>query len=118
MSDFADKYGPWALVVGASDGCGALFAERLAREGVDVVLVARRDQVLQDVAAVIGERTSSATKTVAVDLTEPDAAQTIIQATADLDIGMLVYCAGADPNYQPFLANPVSVAEALLQRNC
>ncbi|ORB63976.1 SDR family NAD(P)-dependent oxidoreductase [Mycolicibacterium tusciae] len=118
MSDFADKYGPWALVVGASDGCGALFAERLAREGVDVVLVARREQVLQDVAAVIGERTSSATKTVAVDLTEPDAAQTIIQATADLDIGMLVYCAGADPNYQPFLANPVSVAEALLQRNC
>jgi short-subunit dehydrogenase len=31
---------------------------------------------------------------------------------------MLVYCAGGDPNYQPFLANPVSVAEALLQRNC
>ncbi len=31
---------------------------------------------------------------------------------------MLVYCAGGDPNYQPFLSNPVSAAEALLQRNC
>jgi uncharacterized protein len=30
----------------------------------------------------------------------------------------LVYCAGGDPNYQPFLANPVSAAEALLHRNC
>ncbi|WP_006245735.1 SDR family NAD(P)-dependent oxidoreductase [Mycolicibacterium tusciae] len=118
MSDFADKYGPWAIVIGASDGCGALFAERLAREGLDVVLVARREHVLQEVAAGIAERTGAATTTLAVDLTDPDAARTIIEATADIEIGMLVYCAGADPNYQPFLANPVSAAEALLQRNC
>ena len=118
MGEVADKYGPWAIVVGASDGCGALFAERLAREGVNVVLVARRENVLQEVAAGIGERTGAETKIVAVDLTDPDAAQTIIDATSGLEIGMLVYCAGADPNYQPFLANPVAVGEALLQRNC
>jgi short-subunit dehydrogenase len=118
MGEVADKYGPWALVVGASDGCGALFAERLAREGVNVVLVARREHVLNEVAAGIGERTSAKTKTLAVDLTDSDAAQTIIDATADVEVGMLVYCAGADPNYEPFLANPVSTAEALLQRNC
>lgn len=118
MSEFADKYGPWALVVGASDGVGALFAERLAREGTNVVLVARRERVLEEVAAGIGERTGAATRTLAVDLTDPDAARTIIDATTDLEIGMLVYCAGADPNYQPFLSNPVSTAEALLQRNC
>lgn len=118
MSGLADKYGPWALVVGASDGLGALFAERLARDGVDVVLVARRKQLLDEVSAGIVERTAAATRTLAVDLTEPDAAQKIIDATADLEIGMLVYCAGGDPNYEPFLANPVSVSEALLQRNC
>jgi short-subunit dehydrogenase len=118
MGEFADKYGPWALVVGASDGCGALFAERLAREGVNVVLVSRRKQVLDEVAEGIGKHTSVQTRTLAVDLTDPYAAQTIVDATADLEIGMLVYCAGADPNYQPFLANPVSVAEDLLQRNC
>ncbi|BCO35885.1 short-chain dehydrogenase [Mycobacterium heckeshornense] len=118
MTPFAEKYGPWALVVGASDGVGALFAERIAREGVNVVLVARRQHLLEEVAAGIGECTGAATKTLAIDLTDPDASARIIDATADLEIGMLVYCAGADPNYQPFLANPVSSAEALLQRNC
>lgn len=116
--EFAAKYGPWGIVVGASDGCGALFAERLAREGVNVVLVARRQHVLDEVAEGIRERTGAQTRTLAVDLIDADASKTIIDATADIDIGMLVYCAGGDPNYQPFLANPVSAAEALLQRNC
>ena len=118
MGDIAQKYGPWALIVGASDGCGALFAERLAQEGVNVALVARRQHLLDTVAEAIHERTGVETRTLTVDLTEADAAQSIIDATADLEIGMLVYCAGGDPNYQPFLANPVSAAEALLQRNC
>jgi short-subunit dehydrogenase len=116
--EFAAKYGPWGIVVGASDGCGSLFAERLAREGVNVVLVARRQHVLYEVADGIRERTGAQTRTLAVDLTDADASKTIIDATADLEVGMLVYCAGADPNYKPFLANPISVAEALLQRNC
>lgn len=118
MSDVAAKYGPWALVVGASDGVGALFAERLAHDGVNVVLVARRKNLLDDVGAGIRARTGAQTRTVVVDLLDDDAAQTVIDATTDVTIGMLVYCAGADPNYQPFLANPVTVAEDLLQRNC
>ena len=31
---------------------------------------------------------------------------------------MLVYCAGADPDFEPFLANPIETAEAMLHRNC
>jgi short-subunit dehydrogenase len=118
MGDIAQRYGPWAVIVGASDGCGALFAERLAQEGVNVALVARRQRLLDSVAEAIHERTGVETRTLAIDLTEADASQSIIDATADLEVGMLVYCAGGDPNYQPFLANPVSAAEALLQRNC
>ena len=117
-ADFAAKYGPWAVVVGASDGVGSLFAERLARDGVNVVLVARRQHVLDDVAAGIRNRTDAEARTLSVDLIDADASQTIIDATADIEVGMLVYCAGGDPNYQPFLSNPVSAAEALLQRNC
>ncbi|BBX42081.1 SDR family NAD(P)-dependent oxidoreductase [Mycobacterium simiae] len=118
MGDIANKYGPWALIVGASDGCGTLFAERLAQEGVNVALVARRQHLLDTVAEAVHERTGVETRTLAIDLTQADASQAIIDATADLEVGMLVYCAGGDPNYQPFLANPVSAAEALLQRNC
>ncbi|WP_319430404.1 SDR family NAD(P)-dependent oxidoreductase [Mycobacterium sp. RTGN5] len=117
-ADVATKYGPWAIVVGASDGVGSLFAERLANEGVNVVLVARRQHVLDEVAQGIRERTDAQTRTLCVDLTDADASQTIIDAAEDIEVGMLVYCAGGDPNYQPFLNNPISAAEALLQRNC
>jgi len=115
---FATKYGPWALVAGASDGVGAAFANGLAERGVNVVLLARRQAVLDQVAADIESRTSAQTRTLAIDLAQPEAATAVAEATADLEIGLLVYCAGADPNYQPFLANPIDAAEALVQRNC
>ena len=115
---FATKYGPWALVAGASDGLGSAFAAGLAERGVNVVLLARRQAVLDQVAAEIESRTSAQTRTLAVDLAQPDAAAAIAAATADLEIGFLVYCAGADPNFKPFLANPIEAAEAMVQRNC
>src|SRR6516162_9999109 len=115
---FATKYGPWALVAGASDGVGAAFASGLAERGVNVVLLARRQAVLDQVAADIESRTSAQTRTLAIDLAQPEAATAVAEATADLEIGLLVYCAGADPNYQPFLANSIAAAEAMVQRNC
>jgi uncharacterized protein len=115
---FTAKYGPWALVAGASDGVGAAFAEALAERGVNVVLLARRQAVLDQVAAGIAARTGVETRTLAVDLAEYDAASVVAAATDDLDIGFLVYCAGADPNFEPFLANPIETAEAMVHRNC
>jgi short-subunit dehydrogenase len=115
---FAEKYGPWALVAGASDGVGAAFAEGLAARGVNVVLVARRQAKLDEVAAGIADHTDAQTRTLAVDLAEHDATAAIAAATDDLDIGFLVYCAGADPNFEPFLANPIETAEAMVHRNC
>jgi uncharacterized protein len=115
---FADKYGPWALVAGASDGLGAKFARELGERGVNVVLLARRQAVLDQVAAEIESNTSAQTRTLAVDLAQPGATAAITEATDDLEIGFLVYCAGADPNYEPFLANPIAAAEAMVHRNC
>lgn len=115
---FADKYGPWAVVAGASDGVGSAFADALADRGLNVVLLARRQEVLDDVAAAITERTGGQTRTLAVDLAEPGASTRIIEATDDLEVGFLVYCAGADPDFKPFLAGPVGAAEAMIQRNC
>ncbi|MGZ6780431.1 MAG: SDR family NAD(P)-dependent oxidoreductase [Mycobacterium sp.] len=115
---FAAKYGPWALVAGASDGVGAAFAEALAEWGLNVVLIARRQGVLDEVAADISARTGVQTRALAIDLAGSGVSAEIASATEDLDIGFLVYCAGADPNFQPFLANPVEVAEAMVYRNC
>src|SRR5438309_4656565 len=114
---FATKYGPWALVAGASDGVGAAFAAGLAERGVNVMLLARRQAVLDQVAAEISARTSVQTRTLALDLAEPGAAAAIAAATGDLEIGFLVYCAGADPNFKPFLANPIEAAESMVHRN-
>ena len=84
---FATKYGPWALVAGASDGVGAAFAKGLAQRGVNVVLLARRQAVLDQVAAEIESETSARTRTLAVDLGQPGAASAIAAATDDLEIG-------------------------------
>jgi short-subunit dehydrogenase len=115
---FAEKYGPWALVAGASDGVGAAFAEGLAARGLSVVLLSRRQAVLDEVAAGISHRTGVETRTLAIDLASADAAAQIARATADIEIGFLVYCAGADPNFEPFLANSIETAEAMVHRNC
>ena len=118
MSDFAAKYGPWALVVGASDGVGEQFARQVAAQGVDVAMVARRQPLLDELAADIRERAGVRTRTLAIDLTAPSAATDIAEAVADVSVGLVVFAAGGDPNFQRFLANPVEVGEALVQRNC
>jgi short-subunit dehydrogenase len=115
---FAERYGPWALVAGASDGIGAAYARAMAERGINVVLIARRQQVLDDVAGTIRARTGVRTRVLAIDLATDGALAKIADATADLEIGMLMYCAGADPAYQPFLASPIGFAVSLTQRNC
>ena len=47
MHDFKSKYGPWALVAGASEGLGRAFAEALAKRGLNLILIARRKEKLE-----------------------------------------------------------------------
>jgi short-subunit dehydrogenase len=112
--EFVDRYGPWALVAGASEGVGASAARLLGERGVNVVLVSRRQVALEDVA----ETVRSSTRVLALDLSEPDAAGQLIRATADIEIGLLIYNAGADPNMARFLDKPLDVWQAMLTRNC
>jgi short-subunit dehydrogenase len=116
--EFSEKYGPWAVVAGASEGVGAAFAEALAGRGLNVVLIARRQDVLDEVAARIRATSGVGTRTLAIDLSGPDAAASVSAAVADLEIGFLVHCAGADADYATLLDNPVEHAEALIHRNC
>jgi short-subunit dehydrogenase len=115
---FADRYGPWALVAGASEGVGSAFARALAERGLHVVLLARRQAVLDEVAAAIRRDTGVETRSVAVDLARADAMARVADATAGLEVGFALYCAGADPNFAPFLASPIETALAMVQRNC
>jgi short-subunit dehydrogenase len=118
MNAFADRYGPWALVAGASDGIGAAYARAMAERGCNVVLLARRQALLDEVADAIRADTGVEARGVAVDLAEADAMRKVADATAGLDVGMVMYNAGADPNYAPFLDTPLEDSLALVQRNC
>ena len=55
----SDKYGPWAVIAGASDGTGAAFAVELARRGINLVLVARRQALLEELAGRLAGRDAS-----------------------------------------------------------
>jgi uncharacterized protein len=57
--DFVEQYGPWAVVLGASEGLGEAFAAGAAARGVNVVVAARRGDLLGRVADVIAEITTS-----------------------------------------------------------
>ena len=50
MNAFKEKYGPWAVITGASSGIGRDFARHLAIQGLNLVLVARRAERLQTIA--------------------------------------------------------------------
>lgn len=114
MSDFAKKYGPWAVVAGASEGIGASVARLLGTRGVNVVLVSRRQAALEEVAATV----ATETRTVAIDLSAPDAVDALIAATSDIDVGLLIYNAGADPYMSRLLDKPVDVWQEMVTRNC
>jgi hypothetical protein len=88
---FKEKYGPTALIAGASEGMGAAFARGLAARGLDLVLVARRKEPLEETARQIRERFGVKAWTVVCDLGAHDATQQIAQAIGDTAINFLVY---------------------------
>ena len=89
-----EKYGPWAMVLGASEGIGEAFVRQIAAAGINVVLVSRRQSVLDALAASLPETVQH--RTLAVDLTADDAVDQLIAATDDIEVGLVVYNAGAD----------------------
>jgi uncharacterized protein len=115
---FLERYGPWALVAGASEGVGEALARAFAAQGLNVVLLTRRRAVLDAVAASIEAEAGVKARAVAVDLAEEGTVARVVDATADLEVGLVAYNAGSDPNYEPFLAQSVDGALALVRRNC
>jgi len=99
---FAEKYGPWALVTGASRGLGAEFARQLAARGLNLVLAARSEDQLKELAHVLEREYNINVKIIAIDLSREDLLDPIKKATDSLDIGLLVNNAGLS-TVGPFL---------------
>ena len=116
--DFAAKYGPWGIVCGGSDGIGAAFARGLASRGVNLVLVARREDVLEAFAKEVRARYEVEVLTVLLDLTQQDAMARLSAATAELEIGSLIANAGGDDYSAAFLDKDLDRHLTLVKRNC
>jgi len=87
-------YGPWAVVTGASSGIGSAFARELAASGLNLVLAARSTDRLEDFGAELAGEHGIRFQTVSLDLSRPESAAALVEATADLEVGLLVSNAG------------------------
>lgn len=110
---FAERYGPWALVAGASEGLGASFARALADRGLNLILVARRPDPLAALAAQLPTRTI----TVSTDLATMDGVAQVVSAAAGLPVGLVV----ANAAYSPigrFIDMDPALTRRALDLNC
>lgn len=110
------QYGPWAVIAGGSEGVGAEFAFLLARAGINLVLIARKPGPLRATADRCREL-GAEVRELAVDLTAPDCVGQIASATADLDVGLLIYNAGANTHSAEFLDGDLAAFQQVIDLN-
>ena len=116
---FAERYGPWALITGGSEGVGGSWASAIAARGVNLVLVARRVNVLEAKATEVRQEHGVEVRTLSVDITSPDLLERLDEVTHDLDIGMLVHNVGStERNHGWFLDDSLDVTVKTIAVNC
>jgi uncharacterized protein len=115
--NFAERYGPWALIAGASEGTGSAFARRVAAEGVNCILIARRQGPLESLADELRGGYGIECIPAAVDLAAGDATRRMEAVVADRPVGLFISNAGADSIGSLFLSGDIADWEALVMRN-
>lgn len=114
---FPERYGPWAVITGASEGTGASFARQLASQGIRSILVARREGPLAQLKQEICDEYGVECVTASVDLSAVDAAANVVKAVGDREVGLLIANAGADSNGSAFLDAELDAWNQLVHLN-
>jgi short-subunit dehydrogenase len=114
---FVRKYGPWGLVAGASEGLGAAWANALAARGLNLVLLARRADVLDATAASIRAKHSVEVRTSSLDVAAAGFAAELEKLTAGLEVGLAVFNAAHAPA-GPFLDSSLENQLRSVEVNC
>src|SRR3989454_4450096 len=111
-----ERFGPWALVTGASSGIGREFARQIAASGINIVLVARREDLLKEVGVEFSKRFGVEHRVIVLDVSREDFIGRLASATNDLDIGLVVSNAGTG-NPGEFLKLDRQLLQATLRLN-
>ena len=117
MKDFRARYGPWALVTGASEGIGESFARALATRGLDLLLVARRPGPLEALAAQLRTTHGIRVRTATADVARPDLLAVLDALAGDDEVGLVVHNA-AFSALGPFLDRPLDDLLKVIDVNC
>lgn len=102
-----------ALVTGASSGLGAAFAERLAKDGYDLIIIARRRERLEALARQLQTDHSVNVEVLVADLSMPDDIRQVEKRIEDSELELLVNSAGFG-GYKPFIELDPDTAEKLI----
>jgi len=113
VADFRERYGPWAVVAGASEGLGRAFSNELAKRGLNLLLVARKDAVLQQTAAELRAAHGVDVEVLAVDLGLVDSVERIAAATGEREVGFVVANAAFVPIGQFAGIEPADLDQAI-----
>jgi uncharacterized protein len=114
---FCNTYGPWALVTGASSGLGEHYARQLAERGLNVIVVARREERLRTLASDLEQEHGVRTLALAVDLLHPDAISHLRVGVGRRDVGLVVSNAGFGSS-GPFLEQDLEMMSRMVRLNC
>jgi uncharacterized protein len=115
--DFSHRYGPWALVTGASSGIGEQFAHALAARGLNLIVTARRSALLDALAGDLRQRHGVGVEVLELDLSHQDFLPALTAACADKDIGLVVSNAGFGLKGENHRQDPAQLT-AMLNVNC
>ncbi|MBB1156310.1 SDR family NAD(P)-dependent oxidoreductase [Amycolatopsis dendrobii] len=111
-----EKYGPWAVIAGGSEGVGAAFAHQLAEAGINLVLIARKPEPLAETAAAARAR-GVEVLTAQVDLLDPVALPAIREVTDGREVGLLIFNAGANSYGHEFVTGDLSRVRGVIDLN-
>ncbi len=117
QNELLDNYGPVALVTGASSGIGKAFAELLAANGLNLLLVARRLSQLEELASRLRKKYAIDVTVCQTDLSSLAAVQNIVEVARGLDVGLVVSNAGFSLKGQ-YAELDAQLMSAMLTVNC
>lgn len=112
-----EKYGKWALITGTSSGIGEMFARKLAAEGMNLILVARRKDRLENLKNELGKKYSIEIVVACVDLTKDGFLDELTSFVGDREVGFLINNAGIGYNGK-FIDEKVDNAIQMIKLNC
>ncbi|QCQ92795.1 SDR family NAD(P)-dependent oxidoreductase [Rhodococcus sp. SGAir0479] len=111
-----NQYGPWAVIAGGSEGVGAAFADELSRAGLNLVLIARKPGPLEETAEKV-RANGVEVRTLSLDLLADDALDRIRKVTDDVEVGLLIFNAGANSYGHEFVTGDLAGFNGVINLN-